>query len=172
MNINYHAKYDDGRGLFPNQNLLLEKMTAENDKLQQELDELHVAERQAERQKEIEEAGYVTNLPRHIQQNILIKVLIDKQTELRDDLKTVDGQITVAQRNLQQLHKKQNIKFSEEYDHNRKVFDYNEQLYNSQKRKEKIQQTYTQFEKILTGRLRKLSVLDELSKRRMAEFSR
>tara|TARA_R110002072_G_C7666226_1_gene510083 strand:- start:39 stop:560 length:522 start_codon:yes stop_codon:yes gene_type:complete len=172
MPINYHPKYDDGKGAF-NQNLLLEMMTAENDRLeeqQREIDELHKTEGQPERQEE--KIGDITNLPRHIQQNILIYMLEGQQNELRNDMNTVNGQIAVAKRNLQKLNDKRNIKFSEEVSHNTKIFNVQEDLYNSEKRKNNITKRYNKFEEIITGRLQKLAILDQLSKRRMAEFSR
>ena len=173
MPINYHPKYDDGKGAF-NQNLLLETMTAENDRLeeqQRELDELRKPEGQSERQEE--KRGDITILPYHLQQDLLLSFLKDHHHEFRNDMNTVNGQILVAKRNLQKMRNKRNVKFSEEVEHNTKIFNLEEELYNSEKRKENILKRYNEFEEIFGGRLQKISMVHLIThQRRMAEFSR
>lgn len=190
MSVNYHAKYDDGKGLFLNQNLLADEMTAENDKMlvdemtaesdkmlakqletendrliakQLELDELR-------RQKEIKEAGYITKLPHNLQQEIIDDVLKSNQQQFDDSLKVLDNSIAVLQRKVTSMNHEK-VTLTGEMEFGARQYRYQSELNDAIRTKAKLLRAHTSLKDALEGHLDKLEVLDQLNKKRMANFS-
>lgn len=112
----YNHNFDDGKGIFPNQNVLLEKLEEQNAEiLAEELERLNIKNKNDvsaletdhihQRAKELREAGYLTKLPTDIQRKIISDALFKDNKNFLDRLDEIQSKMEKVNRHIQKAHR-------------------------------------------------------------------